>query len=418
VTAVSTVPAVPTTSPVNARRIESIDLVRGIVMVVMVLDHTRDFVHNAALQFDPTDLSRTTPVLFFTRWVTHYCAPAFVFMAGTAAYLQTARGVGRTDLSKFLFTRGLWLVLLEFTAVRWGAWFNVDYTFLAAVQVIWVLGVSMVVLAALVHLPPRFIAAIGVAMILFHNVFDGIRVAGWQGAGTPAPALTAKLWILLHQPQQFLPVASGSGPFVWVMYPLIPWIGVMAAGYSFGSVYGLDHRRRQRLLLWTGATLTMGFVIVRATNLYGDPQPWTPQATPLLTLLSFINTTKYPPSLLFLMMTLGPMLLALAWLDDRRFPGSAGRTLLMFGRVPLFFYLLQWPLAHGMALVLTWLAGKNTGYLFRNPPEFFTTAPADAGFPLWVVYACWATVVTVLFFLCRWFAQVKRTNPSTLLRYL
>jgi uncharacterized membrane protein len=327
-------------------------------------------------------------------------------------------GAARADVSSFLLTRGLWLIVLEFTVVRCGAWFNVDYGFLGMAQVIWVLGVSMVVLAALVHLPMQVIATMGLSLVVFHNAFDGIRVAGWQGPGSPAPDVVAKLWILLHQPQQFLPVIGSSGPVIWVMYPLVPWIGVMAAGYAFGRVYTFDPRSRRRWLLWTGIVLSAGFVVLRATNIYGDPQPWAPQGSPLLTLLSFIDTTKYPPSLLFLLMTVGPMLVALAWLDDRRFDSGTSRALLMFGRVPLFFYLLQWPLAHGLAIGLTWLAGKDTAYLFRSPPAFFTTAPADAGFPLWVVYACWAAVIITLFFLCRWFAEVKRRNPSPILRYL
>lgn len=387
-------------------------------MVVMVLDHTRDFVHSGALRFDPTDLTQTTPMLFLTRWVTHFCAPVFVFLAGAAAYLQRARGMPRVQLSRFLLTRGLWLVLLEFTVVRGGTWFNVDYSFLGLAQVIWVLGISMVVLAAFVHFPLRVIAAIGLTMIVFHNACDGVRVAGWQGPGSAAPDVGAKLWMLLHQPQEFFPVIGGSGPVVWVMYPLIPWIGVMAAGYGFGAIYAFEARRRKQVLARLGVALVVAFVALRSLNVYGDPQPWSVQASALMTLLSFLNTTKYPPSLLFLLMTLGPALLVLAWLDGRPIRRAAGRTLVMFGRVPLFFYLLQWPLAHGAAVGVTWLAGKDSAYLFRNPPAFFTSAPPDAGFPLWVVYACWAVVVTALFFLCRWFAEVKRRNPSPILRYL
>ena len=399
-------------------RLESIDLLRGLVMVIMVLDHTRDFVHAGALHFDPTDLTQTTPVLFLTRWVTHFCAPVFIFLAGVAASLQGARGVPRSDLSRFLVSRGAWLVVLEFTAVRVGGWYNFDYSFLGVAQVIWVIGVSMMVLAVLIWLPVNAIAAVGLVMIAFHNTLDGVRVQEWQGPGSPLPGIGERIWMLLHQPALVLPVAGEHGPVVWLIYPLVPWIGVMAIGYAFGGMYALEHGRRRTLLIRVGALLTTLFVALRLLNIYGDPHPWSMQATPLLTVLSFLNTTKYPPSLLFLLMTLGPSLLALAWLDGRVIQNRTGRALVMFGRVPLFFYLLQWPLAHGAAVAISWAAGKDASYLFRNPPAFLTTAPPDAGFPLWVVYACWATVVFVLYFLCRWFADVKGRSRSPLLRYL
>ncbi|MBI4887512.1 MAG: DUF1624 domain-containing protein [Acidobacteria bacterium] len=386
-------------------------------MVVMVLDHTRDFVHAGALRFDPTDLTQTTLALFLTRWVTHFCAPAFVFLAGTAAYLQKARGLPRAALSRFLLTRGLWLVLLEFTVVRGGTWFNLDYSFLGVAQVIWVLGVSMVALSALVYLPLAAIAAVGLAMVALHNGLDGVRVEEWHGPGSAVPGLAARIWILLHQPGSLVPIAGAGGPIVWVVYPLVPWIGVMAAGYACGGLYTREGPRRVQWLVRLGAAFTVLFVALRLSNLYGDPHPWSAQATPFWTLLSFVNTTKYPPSLLFLLMTLGPSLL-LAWLDGRGVRGGAGRALVMFGRVPLFFYLLQWPLAHAAAVGATRLAGKDTGYLFSSPPAFPATAPPDAGFPLGVVYVCWAAVIVVLFFVCRWFADVKRRNPSPLLRYL
>jgi uncharacterized membrane protein len=414
-TAVSPSPVVA--APARTR-LESIDLVRGAVMVIMVLDHTRDYLHNVAFKFDPTDLTQTTTLLFLTRWVTHFCAPTFVVLAGVSAYLQRARGATAAELSRFLLTRGLWLVVLEFTVVRIGTWFNLDYGFLGVMQVIWALGVSMVVLAGLVHLPIAAIASFGVAMIALHNLFDGIHVQSWQGPGSPVPGAAARLWMILHQGNEFFPLFTSSGPVVFLIYPLVPWIGVMAAGYAFGRVYDLDAAQRRRALALTGAALVVAFIVLRALNIYGDPAPWRVQSSALFTLLSFVNTTKYPPSLLFLLMTLGPMMLALAWLDSRRVAGGAGRALVMFGRVPLFFYLLQWPLAHSAAIAVSLLAGKDVGYYFISPPAFFTEAPPDAGFELRVVYACWALVVVVLYFLCRWYADVKRRHPRSLLRYL
>jgi uncharacterized membrane protein len=404
-------------APARAR-LESIDLIRGGVMVVMVLDHSRDFVHNVAFKFDPTDLTQTTTLLFLTRWITHFCAPTFVFLAGVSACLQRARGATTGELSRFLFTRGLWLVVLEFTAVRVGTWFNLDYAFLGVMQVIWALGVSMVVLAGLVHLPVTAIATFGVGMIALHNLLDGIHVQGWQGPGSPVPGAAARLWMILHQGNEFFPLFTWPGPVVLLIYPLVPWIGVMAAGYAFGRVYDLEAPRRRRVLLQTGSALVVAFVVMRGLNIYGDPAPWRVQPSAVFTLLSFVNTTKYPPSLLFLLMTLGPMLLALAWLEPRRTTNRAARALVTFGRVPLFFYLLQWPLAHAAAIAVSLFAGKDVGYYFTSPPAFFTDLPPNAGFELGMVYLCWAAVVVVLYFLCRWYADVKRRYPASVLRYL
>lgn len=395
-------------------------------MVLMALDHTRDFVHGGAMRFDPLDLTQTTPILFLTRWVTHFCAPIFVFLAGTSVYLQMSRGASRAEVSRFLLTRGAWLVLLEFTVIRVVVWFNVDYSFLALMQVIWALGVSMIVLAGLIYLPLRAIAVLGVGMIVLHNTLDGIRFPGWQ-PGTPAPDAISMLWFVLHQPAQLFPLWTG-GPIVFVMYPLIPWIGVMAAGYAFGSIYTrYTGPSRQKVLFRLGALATLAFVVIRAINVYGDPGPWAAQSSAVFTVLSFLNTAKYPPSLLFLLMTLGPAMLILGALEGpssatapegKRMMNPVARALVTFGRVPLFFYILQWPLAHGLAILLSLAAGKETGYLFDALPDFYANAPPDAGFSLGVTYLAWATVIAVLYVLCRWYAEVKARSRSVFLRYL
>jgi uncharacterized membrane protein len=406
-------------------RIDSIDLLRGIVMVIMMLDHTRDFVHSGGLTFDPTDLTRTTVALFFTRWITHFCAPIFVFLAGTGAYLQFARGKSKRELSKFLFTRGLWLVVLELTVVRFGVFFSLDYRFLGFLQVIWVIGVSMIVLAALIHLPLRVIAAFGIAMIALHNLLDRFQVKGWQGPGSPMPGLGAKLWILLHQPFTIFPILSIPSPIVIVIYPLIPWIGVMAVGYAFGSLYQMDAGRRRRWLLWGGITVTWLFIFVRALDIYGDPAHWFKQKSLIFTVLSFVNTTKYPPSLDFLLMTLGPALLAL-WYFDSAAPGTGrgvGARLraffVTFGRVPLFFYLLQWYTAHLIAIVIGLIAGQPVAWQWQSPIDKFTSPPpTGVGFPLWVVYISWIIGVVLLYPLCKWFAGVKARRSDWWLSYL
>ena len=410
------------TAPARGR-IDSIDLLRGIVMVIMLLDHTRDFVHRDVLQgFDPTDLAHTNPMLFFTRWITHFCAPVFVFLAGTGAYLQFARGKSKSELSKFLLTRGLWLIVLEFTVVRCCAFLNFDYRFVGAAQVIWVIGVSMIVLAALIYLPVRIIAAFGMLMIFLHNLLDGFRVQSWQGPQSAVPSIWAKLWIVLHQGFEAFPILSFfPSPVVFVLYPLIPWIGVMAAGYAFGALYQMDAARRRRILLLMGGAATALFFILRAINIYGDPNRWSKQGTTSFTIISFFNVTKYPPSLLFLLMTLGPSFLALVWFESRKYfssrPGKVREFFITFGRVPLFFYILQWLMAHLTSIVAHLSAGKPIGWMFGTQIQT-TGPPLGMGFGLLVVYICWIGGVLLLYPVCKWFAGVKQRRRNWWLSYL
>jgi uncharacterized membrane protein len=403
------------------QRIDSIDLLRGIVMVIMMLDHTRDFVHADFLRgLQPENLATTTSLVFFTRWITHYCAPIFVFLAGTGAYLQLARGKSKSSLSKFLITRGLWLIVLEVTLVRFGVFFNADYRFLGFLQVIWVIGISMIILAALIHLPLKVIGAFGVGMILLHNLLDRFRVEGWNGPDTPIPSVWAKLWILLHQPFSGFPVLPVLSPVVFVVYNIIPWVGVMAAGYAFGSIYMKDAALRRRWLLAMGGAATALFLVLRAINIYGDPARWSSQKNVLFTILSFLNTTKYPPSLLFLLMTLGPAMLALALFEsEKNILGPLRKPLVIFGRVPLFFYLLQWYTAHLLAIALGWLAGQPVAFQWESPVDKFShPPPSGIGFPLWIVYLCWIVGVLLLYPLCKWFAGVKARRRDWWLSYL
>jgi len=399
-----------------------VDLVRGLVMVIMLLDHTREFVHSAALQFDPTDLAQTNVPLFLTRWITHFCAPAFVFLAGTGAYLQVMRGKPLGELRRFLVSRGLWLVFLELTVVRLFAFWDLDYSLLAMPQVIWVIGVGMICLAALTYLPVRAIGAFGVLMIALHNALDGVLSATpWQGPASAVPSVMDKLIMVLHQPGPF-PIGGWPSPVVLVLYPLVPWVGVLAAGYAFGRLYTLDAGRRRTALLRLGAALTLAFVVLRFTNLYGDPRPWAAQSSAAFTVLSFLNLQKYPPSLLYLLMTLGPAILLLGALDGidvRAARGRVARWLVTFGRVPLFFYLLQWLTAHGIGLLLALAAGRYTAYFFQNPMTWFSNGPPqNVGFPLWVVYVAWIAGVLLLYPLCRWFAAVKARRRDWWLSYL
>ncbi|HEY6244257.1 MAG TPA: heparan-alpha-glucosaminide N-acetyltransferase domain-containing protein [Pyrinomonadaceae bacterium] len=398
-------------------RIDSIDLLRGIVMVIMMLDHTRDFIHNAVFQFDPLDPTRTNPILFFTRWITHFCAPTFVFLAGTGIYLQFARGKNKATLSRFLITRGLWLIFLEFTLVRLGAFFNVEPKLLMMMQVIWAIGVSMIVMAALIHLPLKVITGFGLLMIALHNLLDPFQIP--RAFGNPSLGLWGKLWLILHQQGLFF-IDGFPSPAVLVLYPLIPWVGVMAVGYAFGSIYRRSTTERQRLLFLIGLASIVLFIVIRAINLYGDPQPWQSQTRGFLyTVLSFLNTAKYPPSLLYLLMTLGPSILALAFFEagNAGSPSGLRKFFVTFGRVPLFFYLLQWPTAHLISVLLHYSFGKPVWWLFKTPMDW-NNIGRGVGFNLVVVYISWIIGVLLLYPLCKWFASLKQRRRDWWLSYL
>ena len=374
-------------------RVPSIDILRGLVMVLMALDHVRDFFTD--VRHDPLDLSQTSAPLFLTRWITHFCAPTFVLLAGVSAYLLSRR-CSRAELSRFLFTRGLWLVLLEVTLVSLVWTFNVRYDHGLFLQVIWAIGVSMMVLALLVHLPLRAIAVFSLVVICGHNLLDGIAP---QSFGAWAP-----LWSLLH--------VFGPIPHVFVAYPLIPWIAVMSLGFCIGAIFELAPLQRVRRFAWLGVASLVTFVVLRATNAYGDPSAWTLQSSPLETLLSFVNVHKYPPSLDYLLITLGTGCLLLAAFDSAR--GRFSEVLRTFGRVPLFFYVLHVALAHLAAGVIGLATGFGTALLTAD----FMLVPQQWGFGLPVVYLAWLLVVATLYPACRWFAAVKRRRSDWWLSYL
>jgi uncharacterized membrane protein len=390
----------PTAGAGWAARVRSLDVLRGTVIVLMVIDHVRFFLSSA--RFNPTDPAQTTVALFFTRWITHFCAPVFMLLAGAGAYLSLGRGRTRGDLSWFLLTRGLWLLVLELTVARFGWQFNLDYGYSSAL-VFWALGWSMVALAALVWLPLPWIAGFAGVMIAGHNLLDAVEPAAFGRLGW--------LWTLLHRPGTLSPV---PGIRFDVVYPLVPWIGVMAAGYVLGHLATRPAVTRDRAYLGLGLGITAGFVLLRLSNLYGDPAPWSSQAEPWRTALSVLNTTKYPPSLLFLMMTLGPAIALLPALD--RFRGRLSDALLTIGRVPLFFWLLHVPLIHLIAVGFSLARyGEVVPWLYRNPP---TPLPDGYGYGLPVVYAVTAAVTLTLYPLCRWFAGVKSRRRDAWLSYL
>jgi uncharacterized membrane protein len=372
-------------------RIESIDVVRGVIMILMALDHVRDFFGNSGL--NPTDPATTTIPLFFTRWITHFCAPAFFLLTGTGAYLSLRRKTKR-ELSRFLFTRGLWLIFLEVTVTRCLGWFfNFDYQVIVLI-VLWALGWAMIVLSVLVYLPAPIVTTLGVVMIAGHNLLDSVQSSN-------------PLWIILHSPGVIM-----SHPLVFVGYPLIPWVGVTAAGYGLGQIYSWPSVRRKAFLLPLGIALTALFFILRGINLYGDPLPWSTQKSAAFTMLSFLNTTKYPPSLLYLLMTLGPALLFL-WAVDAGTPGWL-RPALIIGKVPMFYYLLHIPLIHLFAVAVCYARYGQVHWMFENP---LFVQPPGWGYSLPIVYLVWAVVVLTLYPLCRWFAGLKQRRSDEWLSY-
>jgi uncharacterized membrane protein len=400
---VATASSVTTATPPRSR-IDALDLLRGVVMVLMALDHVRDFLTEA--RFDPLDLSRTTAAMFLTRWVTHFCAPVFVFLAGTGAFLSGARGKTRPQLAWFLLTRGLWLVVLEFTLIHLAWFFNFEYTFLLA-QVFWAIGWSMVVLSALVFLPTWAITALGVVLIAGHNAVAGVDptslgVEPWLWTALLRPGLI----LLQAQPQRVL----------FVVYPILPWLGIMLAGYGFGPLWLKPRQGRRKRLIALSVVLLIIFVALRAANVYGDPNPWSPQSTDAFTVLSFLNCTKYPPSLLYVLMTIGPSMLLLAWWDRER--GPLGGFFVTFGRVPLFYYLLHVPLIHLVAVAFAYARYGEIDFMLQFILVAAPNLPADYGYGLPVIYAVWIGVVVLLYPACRWFAAVKGRSQSGWLSYL
>jgi len=382
----------------KSSRLVSVDVLRGLVMVIMALDHTRDFLTN--VPFVPEDLTHTYSALFFTRFITHYCAPVFSFLAGTGAFLATSRGKSIQQVSWFFLTRGLWLVLLEVTIVDF-SWTFVPW---AAAGVIWILGWSMVVMAALVRLPVRWIGAFGIVMVATHNLFDGI-----------SPAAFGKFswfWRFLHVPGlvQITPNFSFMN-----LYVLVPWVGVMACGFVFGRVLLRPDRRKWVLTL--GASMTVLFLLLRGFNLYGNGYAgfpysvghWSVQADFSHSVISFLNTEKYPPSLDYLLMTLGPTLLLLGLLDGMKAERGLGKGFLVYGRVPLFYYVLHIYLIHLVAIALAFAFHQPASWLWHGA-IFLLPTPAGYGHGLPLIYLVWLLVVAALYVPCRWFMEYKQLH--------
>jgi uncharacterized membrane protein len=373
-------------------------------MVIMALDHAREFFHSGPLHFQPEDLARTTTLVFLTRWITHICAPVFMFTAGLGAYFWLKRGRTKPELSKFLWTRGLWLIVLELTVIRLAMTFSL-ISGMVILEVMWALGCSMIALGFLIYLPPRLLAVAGVLVIVLHNLADQLTAAQFGSLGW--------VWNILHQQGVF----RAGGGTVLTAYPLVPWIAVMALGFCFGEVMTISSARRRRWLIGIGAAITAAFVIVRGINRYGDPARWSNQV-PGMAVLSFLRCTKYPPSLDFLLMTMGPAILLLGLFDGWKF--SRANPLVVFGRVPLFYFVVHLFLIHGLTIPPALIRYGHAGFPLNPLPSMGGQAslyPADYGYGLGTVYLVWGGVVLAMYPLCLWFARLKSRRNDWWLRY-
>lgn len=386
-------------------RLVSLDILRGLVIVLMILDHVREFLHSDAVVFDPLDPERTTALLYATRWITHFCAPTFVFLTGVSAWLQRARGRSTRELSWFLLTRGLWLVLLEFTVTGFGWSFSIP--FLWFLQVIWAIGCALVGLAAFVWLPRLAVLAVGVAIILGHNLLDPITPDRFGAY--------ADLWTALHVPGMWV---RGGEPVAFDVYPLLPWFGVMLGGYGLGQVFLMSAPRRDRLLVALGTSMLATFLVLRYFNAYGNPAPWRVQPSTVQSVMAFLNVEKYPPSLFYVLATLGPVLALVPLIE--RWRGAAARFFMVFGSVPLFAYVVHIYVAHALSVLLRLATGQSLAGQFDLIRVVLTHREVllGSGYPLWVVYAVWLVLVLALYPLCRWYAALKARRREWWLSYL
>jgi uncharacterized membrane protein len=383
----------------NKGRITSIDLLRGLAMIIMALDHTRDYFHADAFVYDPTNLQKTTVLLFFTRWITHFCAPVFVLLAGTSAFISGQKKA-KKELSLFLLKRGLWLVFLELTVVNFAWFFNIHFSYFG-LQVIWALGVGMICLSGLIYLPKKAILFTGLVLVAGHNLLDNFHVSG--------NSLEAFGWGILHERRLF----TFGNVNIRSAYPLLPWIGLMALGYCIGNIFiaGFNPAKRKRILIYLGSASVLLFIVIRFINIYGDLFPWAQQSSYIFSFLSFINVTKYPPSFDFLLITVGPALLFLAFTEKSS--NRITKIISIYGRVPLFYYLIHIYVIHLLAM----LAAVLTGYKWTYMTSFthgihFVPNLKGYGFSLGIVYLVWIAVVVSLYPICKWYDGYKTKHKE------
>lgn len=384
---------------IKSNRILSIDVLRGLVMVIMALDHVRAYFHYGSFYNDPTNIDTTTPILFFTRFITHFCAPVFVFLAGTSAFLL-GRKKTKSTLFKFLLTRGIWLIFLEIVVNNLIWTFDITYSFVI-IQVIWTIGISMVCLSFLIFLPKKIIFFIGIVFIAGHNLLDSILLEG--------QSLQSMVWYLLHQKQA---VVFNPDSMVYFMYPILPWIGLMSLGYIFGTLYETDYDStiRKKWLLKIGLGALTTFFVLRGINLYGDLVTWGIQSTNTKTIISFFNVTKYPPSLLFLCITMGPAILFLYVVENCS--NRLTKFFLVYGRVPLFYYFSHMIVIHILAILGILIFGGNWRYMILTTKSFLNHDLASYGYSLFAVYCIWVVIVILLYPFCEKYMIYKQNNKD------
>ena len=411
---VSNVPPirVHVSSPVQktSYRIESIDLLRGLVMIIMALDHTRDFFHKTAFTDDPLNFATTTPALFLTRWITHFCAPVFVFLAGTSAFFQSSRK-STAELSRFLLTRGLWLILIEILVINLAVSFDPNYT-VVGLQTIWSIGISMIILGLVIWMPFSAILTVGLIIVFGHNILDLYEKQ------FPTNHTYNILYSFLHRPGVY---PLGGGHSLLILYPFLSWAGLMMLGYCFGKLFTrYEGAERRKVLTWLGLGIILLFIALRATNVYGDANHWTTKKNALFTVFSFIDTVKYPPSLLYMCMTIGPAILFIALWGNIK--NGLTKFITVYGRVPFFYYVLHFTLIH----ILSTAAFFMRGHSFKEGlyttsqgplPPFNFIVPGE-GYSLWIVYLVWIFVFVSLYPLCKWFSEYKQTHKQWWLSYL
>ena len=384
----------------QSTRVAAIDFLRGLVMIIMALDHVRMYFGLGTWYSEPTDLATTTPLLFFTRWITHFCAPVFVFLAGTSAFLYGIRRANVRETALFLLTRGLWLVFVELLIVNFAWTFDITYSF-RILQVIWAIGISLVVLSGLVFLPKWMILGIGMVLVFGHNLLDSIHREG--------SSMQDVIWYALHQPNS---VFINSTHLINFVYPVLPWIGLMALGYGFGSLYHNDvpAEQRRRWLLCIGVGAVVLFIFLRGFNLYGEPHAWERQPSFVFSLISFLNTTKYPPSLQFLLMTIGPALIFLAAIDP--LGDHLPKPVIVFGKAPFFFYIVHLYVIHALAMLWLVYQGRDWHQYILSARAMMSGTLRNAGLSLGWVYGIWMVVILLLYPICKWYQNYRAKNPA------
>jgi uncharacterized membrane protein len=386
------------------KRSSAMDFARGLVMIIMALDHTRDLIHVSSIVQSPTNLATTTPILFFTRWITHLCAPAFVFLSGTSAYLSFKKKNNPAESKRFLLSRGIWLIILEFTIVNFGVWFDVQFRLLFF-QVIAAIGFGFIILSLLLKKSIKVIAITGLIIIFGCNLLNYIP-----------PGNTSLLRTIISP--LFLPTGYTVTPnfTFFIGYPIIPWLGIMLLGFASGGLFELPPEKRKSIFFKIGIITLALFTLLRFVNLYGDPSKWAIQKKDIFTFLSFINVTKYPPSLLFSLITLSIMFLILSLAE--RIKNIFTDVVIVYGKVPLFYYLIHWYIVHSILLIILFSQGFHWHDLQFGPFNF-GRPKQESGLPLWGVYIVWISVVIFMYPLCKWYGKYKQAHPEKKwLRYL